>query len=157
MRERWYLLVVVDVGERCDLTVLVRSEHFAEGAGRRLTPAAVNVDPFLWMFWTEDGRRAGTRPAQGHNNNNTTTTTITRTHTDNLLKGTTTTTKNIPNQDWTRVFLRKYFFWSIFLGVFLLEYFFWSIFLWSISFGVFFWGVIFWEYFFWSIFLGVFL
>ena len=42
-----HLLSRVDAAERCHLTVLVFAEHFAHGAGRRLTGQAVDVDLLL--------------------------------------------------------------------------------------------------------------
>lgn len=47
-----YLLCHVDAGERCHVTVFVFSEHFAHGAGRRLTGQAVDINLLLFMLFT---------------------------------------------------------------------------------------------------------
>lgn len=47
-----YLLFHIDVAERSHITVLVFSEHFAHGAGRRLTGQAVDINLLLFMFFT---------------------------------------------------------------------------------------------------------
>lgn len=47
-----YLLPHIDAAERCDITLLVFSEHFAHGAGRRLTGEAVDIDLLLLVFFT---------------------------------------------------------------------------------------------------------
>lgn len=47
-----YLLSHVNAAERRHLTVLVFAEHFAHGAGRRLTGQAVDVDFLLIVVFT---------------------------------------------------------------------------------------------------------
>lgn len=47
-----YLLSHIDTAKRCDVAVFVFSEHFAHGAGRRLTGQAVDVDLLLLVFFT---------------------------------------------------------------------------------------------------------
>ena len=49
-----YLLPQVDAAERSHVARFVFPEHFAHGAGGRLTGEAVDVDPLLFVILTHE-------------------------------------------------------------------------------------------------------
>ena len=49
-----YLLPQVDAAERSHVARFVFPEHFAHGAGGRLTGEAVDVDPLLFVILTQE-------------------------------------------------------------------------------------------------------